>query len=509
MAKFVIAGKSDCPFYARAELLADELTLKLPNFNVHKIVLSPSEWKDWVKSTCSEKGWNYSGQSPIIWRELINRGGKGTLLGSCNDFLEYAKGYYGITCKNPTPDLNIISGENKTTKEQNEEETEQLNAAINPFKIAITSADTDVAYHALPLMIRQDIFGEKQEVSISLHYNDNSENVQEKINGLVMELQDCAELEVREITATSVLKDSFQNADFIVILNTTKEMDRSAVSQLQKIASNLKKCLNNTTKMLVIGENAIICSNIIHYFLNGIQRKNLMAMTRFEENIGKSAVAKVLDVNSAGVKNLILWGSSKEYITDYSIATAQGYNGAIWAPHINKFSHSVSEIIYNKKFLDNELPEKLNDEKLHLTSHKLSFTAAFISQLQDLLSQADKKNEIYSLGVISDGSFGIPDGLIYSFPVKYTKDGLTIQTKITCDQIIAENIKRTAEELQDYCDDAIALVDPSVLKRKESRANKRAKAVPDNLENLTENGTENIPTDTDTKNPTTEPTQEE
>lgn len=44
MAKFVIAGKSNCPYYAKAELLGDTLARNLPNFRIHKIVIEPSEW---------------------------------------------------------------------------------------------------------------------------------------------------------------------------------------------------------------------------------------------------------------------------------------------------------------------------------------------------------------------------------------------------------------------------------------------------------------------------------
>ena len=112
MAKYVIAGKSDCPFYAKAELLADELQSRLKDFKVHKIVIQPDEWQGWVSQTCKEKNWTYSGKSPMIWKELLDRGGKGLLLGSCSDFLEMANGYYGITSEKLTEELKNIAKEN-------------------------------------------------------------------------------------------------------------------------------------------------------------------------------------------------------------------------------------------------------------------------------------------------------------------------------------------------------------------------------------------------------------
>ncbi|KAK3106224.1 hypothetical protein FSP39_015499 [Pinctada imbricata] len=70
MAKVVIAGKSDCPYYARAELLGDKLALNLPDFKLHKIVIQPEEWDKWLKDTCNARGWEHK-KSPLVWRELV------------------------------------------------------------------------------------------------------------------------------------------------------------------------------------------------------------------------------------------------------------------------------------------------------------------------------------------------------------------------------------------------------------------------------------------------------
>ena len=76
MAKFVLAGAADCPDYAQAELLADDLVRNLPSFAVHKIVKSRDEWDEWVRSECEKRDFRHEG-SPIVWRELVQRGGKG------------------------------------------------------------------------------------------------------------------------------------------------------------------------------------------------------------------------------------------------------------------------------------------------------------------------------------------------------------------------------------------------------------------------------------------------
>ena len=104
----------------------------------------------------------------------------------------------------------------------------------------------------------------------------------------------------------------------------------------------------------------------------------------------------------------------------------------------------------------------------------LSFSAAFITQLKDLLSTSSKNNNVYSLGIISDGSYGVPEGLVYSLPVQYSETGVNIVGDIECSETMKENIKRNAEELQDFCNELIALEDPSVLKKKMKTADLNA-----------------------------------
>lgn len=78
-------GASNCPHFARIELLADQLHHCLPSFYLHKIVKQPHEWNEWLTSECSKNGWKHE-KSPLVWRELVDRGGKGVLIGGANEF---------------------------------------------------------------------------------------------------------------------------------------------------------------------------------------------------------------------------------------------------------------------------------------------------------------------------------------------------------------------------------------------------------------------------------------
>uniref|UniRef100_A0A5F7ZBD3 Malate dehydrogenase 1B n=1 Tax=Macaca mulatta TaxID=9544 RepID=A0A5F7ZBD3_MACMU len=138
MAKFVIAGRADCPYYAKTELLADYLQKNLPDFRIHKITQRPEVWEDWLKDVCEKNKWSHK-NSPIIWRELLDRGGKGLLLGGYNEFLEHAQLYYDVTSSMTTELMMVIAQENLGAHIQKEQEEEGLKTCINPLQVWITS----------------------------------------------------------------------------------------------------------------------------------------------------------------------------------------------------------------------------------------------------------------------------------------------------------------------------------------------------------------------------------
>ena len=85
MVKFVIAGSSDCPYLAKSELLADILEQSFDSFSVKKEVHRPVDWDKWIKRKAENNKINRT-KSPVIWRELADRGGDCLLLGGYNEF---------------------------------------------------------------------------------------------------------------------------------------------------------------------------------------------------------------------------------------------------------------------------------------------------------------------------------------------------------------------------------------------------------------------------------------
>ncbi|XP_019508460.1 PREDICTED: putative malate dehydrogenase 1B, partial [Hipposideros armiger] len=97
-----------------------------------------SYFKEWLTDLCEKNKWSHK-NSPIIWRELLDRGGKGLLLGGYNEFLEHAQLYYGVTSSMTTELMKVIAQENLATHIEKELEKEALKSLIDPLQVWITS----------------------------------------------------------------------------------------------------------------------------------------------------------------------------------------------------------------------------------------------------------------------------------------------------------------------------------------------------------------------------------
>ena len=451
MAKFVVAGSADCPFYAKAELLADELSLKLSDFKVHKIVKRPEEWEDWSRKICEEKGWKHKG-SPLIWRELVDRGGAGLLLGGCNEFLEMAQGYYGITSSKISLKLINISKENLKTKEEIDAEEEERKSQINPLRVCVSGASSDIAYGMLGYLAQGQVFGLGQEVAITLLDHPNKLDI---LKGVAYEVQDCAWPLLRGVDYTSEPEEAFKDVSVAVLLDgatISKASDHqeyllSSAKAFKQLGEVLEKQAAEDVKVLVAGGPANLNTFIASKFAPSIPKSNFCSLSRIEENKAKGILAKKLNVQTAGIKNVIIWGNPGiNYFPDASVARVDGYDGAIWGPHIPGFMRSVPEMVHDNKWLTGEL---VDNTQISVDSVKgaMSGGAAINTLLQDWLHGSP--SEIFSLGVISEGWYDIPQDIVFSFPVKFEQGGWKVVEGLFVSETLKSNLLNIAKDIQE------------------------------------------------------------
>ncbi|XP_071941597.1 putative malate dehydrogenase 1B [Antedon mediterranea] len=451
MAKFVIAGHADCPYYAKTELLADNLQTNLADFKIHKIVKTSGEWEEWLNTTCSKNGWCHK-KSPIVWRELIDRGGKGVLIGGCNEFQEYAHGYYGIKSDMKSLDMNKVSEENLCTKITTIQEDEYLKSLSNPLKVCITNASKPMAYYMVYEIARGDVFGTTTEINLTLLVDDKDSGA---IKGLEMEAQDLACTLLRKLTITSDVKEAFDGVSAVVFLDGSSLKPEESREDWLKLNGNLfreyGRTLNaiaaNDVKVLIAGDGPL---NFNAYMLGttapAVARQNIVAMARLLENRAKAAIARKLNVNSAFVVDLITWGNiSGTSLTDVNKASVHQYDGAIVGP--DWYSRPVKEMVHDDKWLSTEFFDSIKNHESTLTKTighcaMLSAASAVIGVLRDWWNGSEN-GTMLSLGVFSEGWYDLPSDIIFSLPVKFHKGSY----EVVQDLDINDDDKRTLESI--------------------------------------------------------------
>ncbi|XP_051839652.1 putative malate dehydrogenase 1B [Antechinus flavipes] len=422
MAKFVIAGKADCPYFAKAELLADYLQRNLPDFRVHKIIQHPDVWKRWLRDLCKKNQWNHK-RSPIIWRELLDRGGKGLLLGGVNEFLEHVQLYYGITSKMMTNEMLIIASENLETHIEIQQEKEEIKSVINPIKVWITGASCPTSYNLIPILVNGEVFGEDKEISIHLLNNNFNED---GLHGTMMEAQDLAAPLLRNISMCTAIEEAFVGAEVIIILNDDIENEfeslenriRARLPLCQLFGSLIEKNAHKSVKVIVAGKTFLnLTTNLIITYTPSLNPRNVIAVAMVLENEAKAMLARKMKTTASDIKDVIIWGNitGSRYI-DLRKAKVFRYNSAIWGPP--SFSRYVLNLIFDSEWIRKEFEASLNSWSLTRYLQRGVSSAHCIATVLKFWYHNSPPGEILSMGIISEGEFGIPQGIVFSMPVQ-------------------------------------------------------------------------------------------
>jgi len=317
-----------------------------------------------------------------------------------------------------------------------------------PLRVLITGAAGQIAYSLIPLVSRGDVFGPDQPIILHLLA---IPMCQDALNGVVLEITDCAFPLVQKVVATTDEKEAFTDLDAAFLVGAMPR--REGMERKDLLAANVKifasqgKALANyskpTVKVLVVGNpantNALICSK---FAAPKIPAKNFTAMTRLDENRARAQVAIKNGVQVEGIRGVYIWGNhSSTQFPDVSNATNNGQK-------LPFSGHDTSLI---------ELVQKRG--AAIIAARKLS------SAMSAAKAAADHMKDWWfgtshpvSMGVISDGTkYGTPADVIFSFPVKIGSDReWAIVDGLTHDDVAQGRLKITGQELLDERQEALA-----------------------------------------------------
>ncbi|KAL2740282.1 hypothetical protein V1478_000423 [Vespula squamosa] len=320
---------------------------------------------------------------------------------------------------------------------------------MEPINVVVTGAAGQIAYSLLYHITSGSIFGPEQPINLKLL---DIPPMMKVLDGVIMELEDLALPLIREIVPTTdpVVAFNDVSAAFLVGSMPRKEgMERkdllAANVEIFKVQGEaLNKYARKDVKVLVVGNpantNALICA----HYATSIPKENFSAMTRLDQNRAKAALAIRLAVQVDKVKNVIIWGNHSS--TQYPDATHATVN-------IGDCTKSVPSVINDNDWLDTTFVETIQKRGAAvIAARKMSSAMSAAKAAADHMRDwwiGTKPGEWVSMGVVSDGSYGIAKNLVFSFPVTIKDKQYKIVQGLPMSEFAQYKLKITARELED------------------------------------------------------------
>lgn len=400
MAKFVIAGRADCPYYAKSELLADKLATNLEAFSVHKVTVRPDEWASWLQQNCSKHGFKWNA-SPVVWRELTERGGRGSLLGGYNEFCEYAKLYYAQDYEMSSALAKDIAEENKLLKirEENEKRTHLNN--LRPLQVTFTNPTSKLAYQLLAAIVRENEVFDSDFVRDGIILNSVGDT-SDKTKGVMMELEDLSEGKLAKTKIHENLESVVGKTDILLILDENDikpEQSRVEwINEHREHFENYGKRLNNYKgKIFINGHFATLGASLMlkNSNLNSNQVLTTAAVT---ENIARASIGRKLRLNPSKVHNINYIGSTLDCpdisLCSLASTSVQIDDSAIVGP-LN-YERKLDEVLFDFEWKNSEFDRERQNRK---NSGPLAQVTAIVKVLKQWFSQTEN-SEAISCGTI-------------------------------------------------------------------------------------------------------------
>ncbi|KAL8121897.1 malate dehydrogenase, cytoplasmic [Apium graveolens] len=317
--------------------------------------------------------------------------------------------------------------------------------AKEPARVLVTGAAGQIGYALVPMIARGVMLGPDQPVI--LHMLDIPPAA-EALNGVKMELVDAAFPLLKGVVATTDVVEACTGVNYAVMVGgfprkegmERKDVMTKNVSIYKSQASALEKHAAANCKVLVVANPANTNALILKEFAPSIPEKNITCLTRLDHNRALGQISERLNVQVSDVKNAIIWGnhSSTQY-PDVNHATVGG--------------KPVRELVADDEWLNGEFIKTVQQRgaaiiKARKLSSALSAASSACDHIRDWVLGTPEGTWV-SMGVYSDGSYNVPAGLIYSFPVTCANGEWKIVQGLSIDEFSRKKLDLTAEELSE------------------------------------------------------------
>jgi malate dehydrogenase len=314
-----------------------------------------------------------------------------------------------------------------------------------PLRVAVTGAAGQIGYSLLFRIASGAMFGPNQPVILHLI---EIEPALKALNGVVMELDDCAFPLLKGVVATANLDDGFKGVNWALLVGSVPRkqgMERKDLLGINgKIFIGQGKAIEKNAakdvRVLVVGNpcntNCLIAMNNAP----GVPRERWFAMTRLDENRAKTQLAKKASVDVTAVSNLAVWGNhSSTMYPDFFNAKIQ--------------NRPVPDVIGHHEWLEKDFLATVQKRGAAIIEARgLSSAASAANAVVDTvrcLTTPTPQGDFFSVAVCSDGSYGIEKGLIFSYPICSDGKGWEIVQGVPVNDFSRAKITGTENELKE------------------------------------------------------------
>jgi malate dehydrogenase len=314
-----------------------------------------------------------------------------------------------------------------------------------PIRVAVTGAAGQIGYSLLFRIASGAMFGPNQPVILHLI---EIEPALPALNGVVMELDDCAFPLLKGTVPTANLDEGFRGVNWALLVGSVPRkagMERKDLLGINgKIfigqGQAIQKNAASDVRVHVVGNP---CNTNCLIGMNNapeVPRDRWFAMTRLDENRAKSQLAKKAGVDITAVSNLAVWGNHSS--TQYPDFIHAKINGT-----------AVTDTIKDDAWLKGEFISSVQQRgaaiiKARGASSAASAANAIVDSVASIVNPTPA-GDWHSVCVHSDGSYGIEKGLICSFPVRSDGKKLEIVQGLPIDDFSRSKIDATVAELKE------------------------------------------------------------
>ena len=320
---------------------------------------------------------------------------------------------------------------------------------MKEVNVLVTGAAGQIGYALLPRLASGETFGSDVIVNLRLV---EIPQVVEKLNGTIMELEDCGFNTLGKVEAFSDIYKAAEEVDWALLvgsiprgitINGKKIEERGDLLKINGgIFTDQGKAIGskgkNNAKILVVGNPANTNALIGMTHANNTSQ-TWMAMTALDANRAKTQVSSKINVPISEINQMIIWGNhSPTMYPDLDNALVK--------------NESVSSIIKDEGWIKNDFLETVQQRGKAIidargASSAASAANAAIETVKATLAPT-KNGDCFSAAILSDGSYDVPEGIIYGFPLRSTQEGkIEIIQGLEINSYAKEKLEITTREL--------------------------------------------------------------